>query len=456
MNFTCRQLFFLTAGLLWCGTAIGGLTGCKPVTGGAVGVMEGQKGDGKIGLPCKLPALTAAAEGKQQISVIVDGSASMLGFAKTPGSRYLQVIKLLDSLSLSNAGGVDYARLDDGGKAISRSEFQQAQGVGFYTGKTNRTADMLNGATASKEAKDKGEKLLAIVTDLQQDDGDIKLTSKKILDNYLRKPGYAVAVWGFRSEFNDAIYPLNNSPKFAYASKDIASGRPFYLLLVGRHESIVSFAKELRAQAGALVGDVHNQLTIFSPGYATQDVVYLGEPKELPSGITAPRSLSLGGFAIDDGNQPMAFLEMKDAEKSKIQYSLPWKLTTDLAAPRSLQVTTSMVKYDAEKKDFVPETSLSKSDFQVISKSDDKKIDVDLEINPAGFTRGLYYAKTDLQAIGLQTPPAWDAWDDPTGKNGAKTEGLKDFLGSLGLNASAVMKEKPLTVARLCHGIQKN
>jgi hypothetical protein len=448
MNFTCRQLFLLAASLIWCG----GLTSCKPVSGGAVGVIEGQKSDGKIGLPCKLPTPASGTDSKQQISLIVDGSASMLGFAKTTGSRYLQIIKLLDSLTLSNAGGVEYARLDDGGKVISRSEFQQAQSVGFYNGKTNRTADMLNGATA----KDKSEKLVAIITDLQQDDGDIKLTSKKILDNYLKKPGYAVAVWGFKSEFNDYIYPLHNIPKFPYASKDIATGRPFYLLLVGRHESIVSFAKELRGQAGALFSDAHNQLTIFSPGYATQDVVYLNEPKDLPTGITAPRSLSLNGFAIDDGNQPMAFLEMKDAEKSKIQYSLPWKLTSDLAAPRSLETSTSIVKYDAEQKDFAVDTNLSKGDFRVISKSDDKKIDVDLEINPAGFTRGLYYAKTDLQAIGLQTPTSWDAWDDPTGKNGAKTEGLKDFLGSLGLNASAVMKEKPLTVARLCHGIQKN
>jgi hypothetical protein len=447
MNCTCRQLFFLAAGLmLW-----GGLTSCKPVTGGAIGVVEGQKGDGKIGLPCKLPASTPVADGRQQISLIVDGSASMLGFVKTTGSRYLQIIKLLDSLSLSNAGGVEYARLDDGGKVISRSEFQQAQGVGFYTGKTNRTADMLNGTTA----KDKSEKLLAIITDLQQDDGDIKLTSKKILDNYLKKPGYAVAVWGFKSEFNDYIYPLHNIPKFSYASNDIAAGRPFYLLLVGRHESIISFAKELRSQAGVLL-DAHNQLTIFSPGYATQEVVYLNEAKELPTGITAPRSLSLGGFAIDDGNQPMAFLEMKDAEKSKIQYSLPWKLTSDLAVPRSLEANTSIIKYDGEQKDFVPDTSLSKGDFKVSSKSDNQKIDVELEINPGAFVRGLYYAKTDLQAIGLQTPTSWDAWDDPTGKNGAKTEGLKDFLVSLGLNASAVMKEKPLTVARLCHGIQKN
>jgi hypothetical protein len=448
MNSTCRHLFFLAAGLIWCG----GLTSCKPVTGGAVGVMEGQKSDDKIGLPCKLPIAPAVTDSKPQISLIVDGSASMLGFAKTPGSRYLQIIKLLDSLALSNAGGVDYARLDDGGKVISRSEFQQAQSVGFYTGKTNRTSDMLNGATA----KDKGEKLLAIVTDLQQDDGDIKLTSKKILDNYLKKSGYAVAVWGFKSEFNDAIYPLHNLPKFAYASKDIASGRPFYLLLVGRYESIVSFAQELRSQAGSLVGDAYNQLTIFSPGVASQEVVYLNEAKELPNGITAPRSLSLNGFSIDDGNQPMAFLEMKDADRSKIQYSLPWKLTGDLAVPRSLEANTSVVKYDGEKKDFAPDAALGKGDFKVSSKADDKKIDVDVEINPSAFTRGLYYAKTDLQAIGLQTPLIWDGWDDPTGKNGAKTEGLKDFLVSLGLNASAVMKEKPLTVARLCHGIQKN
>jgi hypothetical protein len=455
MNLTSRQLLSLGA-LLFYGTV---LSSCSPVTGGAVGVTEGKKADGKIGLPCKLPAPASNESGKQVISLVVDGSASMLGYVKTPGSRYLQVIKLLDSLALSNAGGVTYARLDDGGKAINREEFQKAQSPAFYTGKTNRTSDALNeqpiAATKDdKAAKVQPDKLLAIVTDLQQDDGDIKLTSKRILDNYLKKDGYAVAVWGFKSEFNDSVYPLNNSAKFAYASKDIASGRPFYLLLVGKSEAIANFAKELRAQAGSLVSD-HNQLTIFSPSQAAQDAVYLNEPKDLPNGISTPKSLSAGGFAIDDGDQPMSFLKIKDDGRSKIKYSLPWKPTSDLAPPRSLEAITTITKYSSDKKDFA-DAGIGQNDFKVISQLDNKNVNLEVELNQGAFSTGLYYVKSDLRATGLQSPATWDGWDDKTGKDGSKTEGLKDFLGSLGLNAAAVMKEKPLTVGRLCYGIQKS
>jgi hypothetical protein len=455
MNLTSRQLLSLGALLVY-GTA---LSSCSPVTSGAVGITEGKKADGKIGLPCKLPAPAITDSGKQVISLVVDGSASMLGYVKTPGSRYLQVVKLLDSLALSNAGGVTYARLDDGGKALNREEFQKAQSPVFYTGKTNRTSDALNEqpiATSKndKAVKEQPEKFIAIVTDLQQDDGDIKITSKRILDNYLKKDGYAVAVWGFKSEFNDYVYPLNNSAKFTYASKDIASGRPFYLLLVGKYEAIANFAKELRAQAGTLVSD-HNQLTIFSPSQAAQDAVYLNEPKDLPNGITAPKSLSLGGFAIDDGDQPMSFLKIKDDVRSKIKYSLPWKPTSDLASPRSLEAVTTITKYSSDKKDFA-DGGIGASDFKVTSQFDNKNVNLEVELNQAAFETGLYYAKSDLRVTGLQIPTSWDGWDDSTGKNGAKTEGLKDFLGSLGLNAAAVMKEKPLTVGRLCYGIQKN
>jgi hypothetical protein len=443
-----QKLSLLAVGLWVCT----GLNGCKGVSGGAIGTTEGQEAPGgKTGLSCKLPE-AKATESKPKISLMIDGSASMLGYAKTPNSRYLQTLKLLDSLSLSNAGGIDYARLDDGSKVISRAEFQQAQTPAFYTGKTNKTSDALN----EPAAKAKTERLLAIVTDLQQDDGDIKLTSKRILDNYLRQEGYAVAVWGFRSEFDDYIYPLNNSAKFPYKSKDIASGRPFYLFLVGKKEAIATFAKEFRAQGNDLVGDAHNHLTIFSPQQVAEDVTYLNEPVELPRGIKSPVSLIQEGFAIEDGGQPIRLLEMGDAaEKAKIQYSLPWKTSADFAQPRELSAFNTFTKYNSDKKSFDPDKNVN-GGFAISSQMGDRKIGVEVAIDPPTLQAGLYYLKTELQATAVQVPTHWNDWDDPTDKNGAKTAGLKDFLGSLGLNTSAIMKEKPLIVARLCHALQKN
>jgi hypothetical protein len=435
---------------LWMGTI--GLTGCQGVSGGAIGTTEGEAAPvNKTALACKLPE-AQATESKPKISLLIDGSASMLGYAKTPNSRYLQILKLLDSLSLSNAGGVDYARLDDGGKSIARAEFQQAQTPAFYTGKTNKTSDALN----EPAAKAKTEKLLAIITDLQQDDGDIKLTSKKILDNYLRQEGYAVAVWGFKSEFDDYIYPLNNSAKFPYKSKDIASGRPFYLFLVGKKEAITTFAKEFRAQGDSLVSDAHNHLTIFSPQQVANEVAYLNAPLELPRGIKTPVSLVQEGFAIEDGGQPIRLLETSDtADKAKIQYTLPWKTNPDFAQPRELLSFNNFIKYNSDKKSFEPEKNVN-GGFAITSQMGDQKISVEVAIDPPTLQAGLYYLKTDLQATAVQVPNYWNDWDDPTDKNGAKTAGLKDFLGSLALNTSAILKEKPLIVARLCHGLQKN
>lgn len=70
--------------------------------------------------------------------------------------------------------------------------------------------------------------------------------------------------------------------------------------------------------------------------------------------------------------------------------------------------------------------------------------------------RGLYYITADLTARSIQAPAVWREWDDGGKKDGSKTQGLNDFLNSLSINTTSVMKEKSPVVARLCYGIQRN
>jgi hypothetical protein len=432
------------------------LNACKPVSQELVGVPEGKKADGsKIAMPCQLQdrSTDTSSSSKYLVNFAIDSSASMSGFAKNNNSRYNKIITLLDNITNVNAGQVEYFRFDDTVKKMDRAEFMQAKNSSFYTGKTNRIADVLE-STAPKT-----EKLVTIVTDLQQDDGDTKQATKKLIESYLKTPGYAVAVWGFRSEFDGLVYPPNSSSPYTYQANSLEKGHPFYLLLVGRLANINDFVKQVREQGSTIVSDGSNQLSIFSPDRLVEEITYLkGEPKDLPEGFTAPPSLLLNGVALNDGGQPMGLLEIgsRAVGKSKIKYVLPAKLAQDTVSNWIAQTTSTVEKYSDADKKLNPDPAVKSTDFQVTQAVTDRNIDVNVELNSDVFSNGLYYVTTDVQVTGIKTPIEWDKWNDPAQKNGSKTEGLKEFLDSLSVGVSTITKTKPVTVARLCHGIQKN
>ncbi len=428
------------------------LNGCKPVGQEAVGITEGKSASGKqIGLPCQLAAKTENAGGKYLVSLAIDGSASMAGFVKNSGARYGKVLEILDNISLVNPGQVEYVRFDETVKKLDRAGFQQSKTPAFYTGKTNKIADVLESSAP------KTEKLVMIVTDLQQDDGDTKQATKKLVDNYLKIPGYGVAIWGFKSEFDGSIYPPNSTAPYPYQATTLAKGHPFYLLMVGKMEHLNDFTKQMRTQGGSLVSDASQQFSLFSSEGLVEEVAYLkSEVKTMPSGFTAPASLLLNGVALKDGGQPIGMLELGGrAEKSQLDYSLSSKVSGDQGSSWVTQTTTTVKKLDDAQSSFVVDPTVKPADFQAKHTIKDQGIDVGIEINPDGFKNGLYYATTDIQVVAIKTSNQWDSWHG--GQNdGAKTAGLKEFLDSLAVGVSTLTKAKPVTIARVCHGIQKN
>jgi hypothetical protein len=431
------------------------LNGCKPVGQEAVGIVEGKNLSGKqIGLPCQLAAKTEnSAGGKYLISFAIDGSASMAGFVKNGTSRYGKVLEILDNISLVNPGQVEYLRFDESVKKLDRAGFQQSKTPAFYTGKTNKIADVLE-STAPKT-----EKLVMIVTDLQQDDGDTKQATKKLVDNYLKIPGYGIAIWGFKSEFDGSIYPPNSTAPYPYQATTLAKGHPFYILMVGKIEYLNDFTKQMRTQSSTLLSDNSQQFSLLSSDSLVEEITYLkGDIKAMPSGFSAPSSLLLNGVSLKDGGQPIGMLELGGrAEKSKLEYSISSKTSADQGNSWITQTTTTVKRLDDSQTSFVIDSAVKGADFQAKHTIKDQGIDINIDINPDSFKNGLYYTTTDVQVVAIKTPSQWDSWHDNGGQNnGAKTAGLKEFLDSLATGVSTLTKSKPVTIARLCHGIQKN
>jgi hypothetical protein len=434
---------------LMLGMVTAAISGCTPASKEAVGITAGQEpGGNKIGLPCQLAAAKSenSPGSKYPVRFVIDGSASMAGFVKNGNGRYNKLIELLDNITLN--ANPEYLRVDEKVTKLDRAGFQQAKGAAFYGGKTNKIADALESGTPKTNG------LTLIVTDLQQDDGDTKQATKKLVDNYLQQPGYGVAILGFRGEFDGLVYPPSGAA-YAYRAKDLSKGHPFYLLLVGPMAQLNDFSGQLRSQGGDLLSE-HHLSSVFSPTQLVTAVGYRQESDraKLPE-ISTPSSLLQDGIALKKGDQPMEILEIgnKATGVASLDYQLTPKQDAAVASSWITQVTTTVKKYNGQK-DFVVDdnTKVWRSQHTV----GDQSVTLKLAIDTDNLQRGLYYVTTDVQVTGIKTPSQWDAWHDGGQNNGAKTAGLKEFLDSLATGVSGLTQAKPVTIARLCQGIQKN
>jgi hypothetical protein len=383
----------------------------------------------------------------------------MLGYVKNGNSRYAQVLKLLDQITLAHPGGIEYFRIDDNKKSIERNEFQKTSTSEFYTGKTSKIADAFS--VGMPKSKPDGERLLVIVTDLLPDDGDVASVSKRMLEDYLKKDGQAVAIWGIRSEFDGLVYPPNNAPSYSYTSKSIEKGHPFYILLAGDYLSIVEFAKTLRSQGGDLFA-TQSKFTIFTPSQFIKMPTYLVDPKnDLPNGIDKRGNLTADdNFLMDvPEHQPVQLLEFSEngnKDKSSINYELDQQINPDTAMPSNLEPKYQTRKYnnDSEKPDFIP--TATPQSLTLTSAVTNNKLNVELKLNPGTFPQGLYYTTVDLIPKTIVPPTTWADWNETGKKDGSKTEGLNDFLKTLSINTSAAMQTNPPVFARLCYGFKRN
>lgn len=414
------------------------------------------------------------------IDVSVDGSGSMLGYVNQENSSYIQGLKLLDSiLGLSGSRSqstVKYYRSGDHQyqrKELTRSEFIKAQKTEFYNGKTSIfpavSSDLGSLITKPKNSDYAKayptERLTVIVTDLEQNDGDVNLIANKIKENYFnsKDDNYAVGIWGVKSEFNGTVYSASDAnKKFNYNTEGKSSSqyRPFYVLFLGHYQDIANYFDKLAKEQGNL-GD-RSKFIIFSPHNLLADVSYLNSPLNLSSDLAAPDLLHNGDVSVEKNNQPIQLLEIqnKNADTLEAKYQLPLQQInhTLLADPNDLKITVDVSTFDKfNEKEFKQTPAAAKaldfSNWQV----DGEQLEFTTTINPNNLTESnIYYFKVDVTAKDLQKPAWWTDWNLNSGSDGAKTSNLYGFMNSLKNITLNSMDESTLTIGRLCYAIQKN
>ena len=194
-----------------------------------------------------------------QVEVGVDGSASMLGYVKNPGTRYSQAI---DSLSgvLQNKPA-KYWRIGRGDtvtepQSLSENEFLNARKKEFYDCKSPGSSfacvsSTLDQIYAIPKNNPKEDALRILLTDLEPDQSAITLLSGKISAELKENRGYKAVLLGVRSEYDGNVFSADTGnvavPNYVSDGQDVdQKGRPFYVLMTGPSAAVDAIVKSLR------------------------------------------------------------------------------------------------------------------------------------------------------------------------------------------------------------------
>ena len=439
-------------------------------------------------LKCEIPNVnsvngkTANKSDNLNVAIYADGSGSMLGYVKDGESNYIKALKSLRNVfELTGKLPVEYYRIG--------TPMQKITGGEYYT--DGASSDFYDGSNAKYKAvsspidaaiipavKDQ-HKMTVIITDLQQDSGDVTRLNKKIQDAYfnLQKKDYAVGVWAVKSEFNGKVYPEeNNSIKpFVYNSgKQIDKLRPFYVLFIGPYQDVRYYFGQLQKyDSHQLLAN--SKLMIFHPDHILDKISSLETPPEsLPKGITSSLSLVRDGVIANKGNYELLQINPGQQENLTINYSIPFSPSeySLLIDTNSLKPKVKAEKVDKFAQAFKPVDSNSAlsnaiefKDWQILPK--ENKLKFSAIVQPDKFAEpGIYKLQFDILSQNLETPSWWKEWDWQTKsseEDGTKTHGVKEFFMAL-KNRTETMKaeesnnkeESQLLVGHFCYGIKKD
>lgn len=194
-----------------------------------------------------------------KVEVGIDGSASMLGYVKNPGTRYSQAIDSLSAV-LQNKSA-QYWRIGRGEnvtepQALTANEFLNASKSEFYDCKLPGSnfacvSSSLDQIYTIPKNKPREDALRILLTDLEPDQSAITLLSGKISAELKENRGYKAVLLGVRSEYNGNIFSADTGnvavPNYISDGEDVdQKGRPFYVLMTGPSAAVDAIVKSLR------------------------------------------------------------------------------------------------------------------------------------------------------------------------------------------------------------------
>lgn len=482
----------------------GSISSCLPGAGSLVGpsssgnlhrLQDGDTGCEEI----PPPSVHSQHQGNSALTteVYVDGSGSMLGYVKPDNSRYITVLNLISQRFASD--NLKYFRIGydrHSTKAIhllSDSDFRLARKEEFYVGGgTSRFPPVTSQLVPAIESLNEGNKVVVLISDLGEDEGDVAKILKAIEANVLTKAGHAVAIVGIKSEFDGTVYsPSDFRYNFPYttAGLSVAAYRPFYLLIMGPSRDVRGFLGNF---ASLLASNTSEWFEAADPSDAKKTIktieASLFDPNILPSLTFKNTSVESQGRRKSEIREVVALrgkntylrlnqdsmnkaLSIRTNESISQEYQLSLSGST-LAVLDSSKLENSMLPqtfkvsskskiqiFDPSSKKFNPitdrnpEIKLKLTGDTISLQNNPFTLLFELEINPTTLTQdNIYLYQVRFEATSSEVPEWWKTWnlEQITDKDGTKSYQLLHFLTSLRDRAFQYME-----TGELCYVIQR-
>lgn len=437
------------------------------------------------------------------IEIHVDGSGSMLGYATVPNSRYIKTLEAVDqTFSLSSiipteSVKVNYFRTGfnkSDSKSLhplDRSLFQRARSAEFYTGVGNSNfppiSSQVNKAIESLDSD--VNKLIVLISDMGQDDGDVTRILQSIRNNVFlsketKKTNAALAIVGIKSEFDGKVHsPTNPTQSYPYSTlgKPTDSYRPFYLLIAGPASNVQYFLDKLETSIKSLIPDIfqvvnssdldQNQSTIEAslfdinllPALTFQNTIVESKRVKNIQEVYALRNRNLALRLSSESNSKALIITTNQPISQNYKVSLfnnnldsQDRELGNLVVPSSLVAESSIQTFDPSTGTFLEATEnspiiLNSLNFKFLNPLE---LSFDLQISPADLiTENIYVYKVRFRAKELTQHDWWTEWDTSEEQNwnqGNKTYKLFNFLTGLNSLTSGFME-----TGELCYAIQR-
>ena len=382
--------------------------------------------------------------------IYFDATLSMQGFVVPDSTHYTRICPYLESVIVSGWRDetVSFFRFGERVETIDRNTYLQVGDESFYqtdigvktyiekiienedplVNPQMEGSNTLEGATeidinnmpeAGVEADSTENRLVVIVTDLFQDNGDINRLVPELKEKCIKK-GVDVGLFGVRSQFDGTVYDIGigegSSMRYRSSPGDPETFRPFYLLVLGRHADIAHYFDLLK------VNNPDAKTIIFSRYLVSSLVSFEGTTinnlDNLNPKTYVSQHPSLKQYEIWEGSDPAKISAISEYKL------LPHVMSFDSDTLEAFVVAEHKLIINREAQecmDVKPEIS---------ENEDGNKLSVDFSLASTDLQSAVYHYKVTLHPrIDTYRAPDWcSEWDMNRERDGARTLNLVNFV----------------------------
>ena len=412
--------------------------------------------------PEPLPDLPSIS-GKLVARIYFDATLSMQGFVVPGSTHYTRICPALESVIVSGWRDetVSFFRFGERVEPIGRNTYLQVGDESFYqtdigirtyiekiienearlrqpqiegstTPEGAREIDVNNMPEEGAEADSTENRLVVIVTDLFQDNGDINRLVPELKEKCIKK-GVDVGLFGLQSQFDGTVYDIGigegSSMRYRSTPGNPETFRPFYLLVLGRHADIAHYFDRLIANGFSEAETIIFSQYLVSPLLSFEGAKIEDLENLIGDTIAKKPDSRLKEYRIRNRDEPSKI-------SAKMKYELlPHAMSFDaniFDSPRD-------VEHNRPNSDRKREISQAAEDCLTVTSTfaengNGNELIVDFELDSRVLPRRtVYLYKVALHPkIDTYQVPEWcSEWDMGTGRNGAKTLNLVNFVNGL-------------------------